>query len=301
MKIDSSHMERLIPEAREMVLRPDDERLKFIQIEKWTPYPEADRILERMESLFNSPARYRPLCMLLVGEPNNGKTSLVRRFCSLHPKSDGWGDDPPYPVMYVQAPPVPDERRFYDSILSTLLAPFRHRDAASEKLASIKYYFGKIGMRMLIVDEIHNIMSGSPAKQRAFLTATKDLSSAMQMPVVLVGTKEALTMMTTNEQLSSRFRPERLPKWKPGLDFLNLLASLECALPLKLPSNLASPELGPAIYDLSEGIIGEVTALITEAASIAIRTGTERITMEVIRAVNLLPPSKRLANAALEE
>lgn len=300
MKSDAGHLERLIPEAREMVSRPDGDRLNFIQIDRWIPYPEADRILGRMENLFNAPERYRTSSMLLVGEPNNGKTSLVRRFCSLHPKSDGWSDDPPYPVMYVQAPPVPDERRFYDSILGTLLVPFRHRDAPSEKLASISYYFEKIGTRMLIVDEIHNILSGSPAKQRAFLNALKNLSNQMQLPLVLVGTKEALTMLTTDEQLSSRFRPERLPKWVRGVNFLNLLANLESTLPLKLPSNLASPELAPVLFDLSEGLIGEVAALVSEAAAIAIRSGTERVSVKEIKAASVLPPSKRLANAAVD-
>jgi hypothetical protein len=300
MKSDSKHLEKLIPEAREMLLGTDEDRLLFIQIERWTPYPQADNILDRMESLFNAPERYRTSSMMLVGEPNNGKTSLVRRFCSLHPKSDGWSDDPPYPVMYVQAPPVPDERRFYDSILGTLLVPFRHRDAPSEKLATISYYFNKLGTRMLIVDEIHNILSGSPAKQRAFLNALKNLSNHMQIPLVLVGTKEALTMLNTDEQLSSRFRPEKLPKWKPEMPFLNLLANLESTLPLKLPSNLASPELAPALYDMSEGIIGEVATLISEAAGIAIKNGSERIGMEEIKAANVLPPSKRLADAALE-
>lgn len=300
MKSDAGHLERLMPEAREIVSRSDVDRLQFIQIDRWIPYPEADRILERMESLFNAPERYRTSSMLLVGEPNNGKTSLVRRFCSLHPLSDGWGDEPPYPVMYVQAPPVPDERRFYDSILGTLSVPFRHRDAPSEKLASISYYFDKIGTRLLIIDEIHNILSGSPAKQRAFLNALKNLSNQMQLPLVLVGTKEALTMLTTDEQLSSRFRPERLPKWTRGLNFLNLLANLESTLPLKLPSNLASPELAPVLFDLSEGIIGEVAALVSESAAIAIKTGCERISMKEIKTANVLPPSKRLADAAME-
>lgn len=298
--MSEDYLERLIPEARKLVSSSNDERLRFIQIERWTPYPQADHILEKMESLFNAPERYRTASMMLVGEPNNGKTSLVRRFCSLHPKSDGWGDEPPYPVMYAQAPPVPDERRFYDSILGTLLVPFRHRDAPSEKLASISYYFEKIGTRMLIVDEIHNILSGSPAKQRAFLNALKNLSNQMQLPLVLVGTKEALTMLTTDEQLSSRFRPEKLPKWKEGVNFLNLLANLESTLPLKLSSNLASQELAPVLFDLSEGIIGEVATLVAAAATIAIKTGSERIGLKEIKAVDILPPSKRLADAAME-
>lgn len=300
-RIDRDHAEKLIPEAREHLECPVDERLKFIQLDRWVAYPRAAQILERMETLFSSPKKHRMPGLLVVGEPNNGKTSLVQRFCALHPKNDGWSDAPPYPVMYVQAPSGPDERQFYDSILSTLLVPFRYRDAVSEKLDSIAYYFNKIGTRMLIVDEIHNILSGSSLKQRAFLNALKNLSNRMQIPLVLVGTKEALAAISIDAQFSSRFRPERLHKWKPDQNFVNMLANMERTLPLSLPSNLATPELAPAIYDLSGGILGELSSLLSGAAATAIKTGTERITLKELKMTEKLPPTERLSYAAVED
>lgn len=301
MKINRKPVERLIPEAQEMLGRTDEERLEFIQMERWIAYPTANKVLDQMETLFNYPKRHRMPGMLIVGEPNNGKTSLVQRFCALHPKSDGWDDSPPYPVMYVQAPSGPDERQFYDSILRTLLVPFRYRDAPSEKLDSISYYFNKIGTKMLIVDEIHNILSGSSLKQRAFLNALKNLSNMMQIPLVLVGTKEALAAISIDEQFSSRFRPEKLHKWKPDQDFVNMLANMERTLPLAQPSNLATPELAPVIFELSGGILGELATLLTGAAVLAVKTGTERISLKELKKTEKLPPSERLSYAALDD
>lgn len=300
-RIDKAHAERLIPDAREMLERSQDERLKFVQMERWIAYPRANQVLERMEALFNSPKKHRMPGLLIIGEPNNGKTSLVQRFCALHPKTDGWDDSPPYPVMYVQAPSGPDERQFYDSILGTLLVPFRYRDAPSEKLDSISYYFNKIGTRMLIVDEIHNILSGSSLKQRGFLNALKNLSNMMQIPLVLVGTKEALAAISIDAQFSSRFRPEKLHKWKTDQDFVNMLANLERTLPLAQPSNLATMELAPAIFDLSGGILGEMAALLSSAAAIAIKTASERISLKELSMAEKLPPSERLSYAAIED
>jgi len=300
-KINWTHAEKLIPEAREVLEQTDDERIRFIQMERWIAYPRANQILEKMEDLFNSPKKHRMPGLLIVGEPNNGKTSLVQRFCSLHPLSDGWDEKPPYPVMYVLAPSGPDERQFYDSILRTLLVPFRYRDSPSEKLDSISYYFNKIGTRMLIVDEIHNILSGSSLKQRAFLNAMKNLSNLMQIPLVLVGTKEALAALSIDAQFSSRFRPEKLHKWKTDQDFVNMLANMERTLPLALPSNLATPELAPMIYDLSGGLIGELTLLLSGAATIAIRTGSERISIKELKMTEKLPPAERLSYAAVDD
>ena len=300
-KIDFEHAGRLIPDTRAVLEQSDEERLRFIQMERWIAYPRADQVLEKMESLYNSPKKHRMPGMLVVGEPNNGKTSLVRRFCSLHPLSDGWSDAPPYPVMYVQAPSGPDERQFYDSILRTLMAPFRYRDVPSEKLDSISYYFNKIGTRMLIVDEIHNILSGSSLKQRAFLNALKNLSNSMMITLVLVGTKEALAAISIDAQFSSRFRPERLHKWKVDQDFVNMLANMERTFPLALPSNLATPELAPTIYELSGGILGELSSLLSGAAAVAIKTGTERISLKELKMTERLPPAERLNYAAVDD
>lgn len=301
MKIDPDHAQNLIQEARETLQQPLEERLRFIQMERWIAYPKADYILERLETLINLPKKDRMPGMLIVGEPNNGKTSLVKRFCALHPKSDGWDEKPPYPVMYVQAPSGPDERQFYDSILSTLLVPFRYRDAPSEKLDSIDYYFNKIGTRILIVDEIHNILSGSVPKQRAFLNALKNLSNRMKIPLVLVGTKEALAAVSIDSQFSSRFRPERLSKWKPDKDFVSMLANMERTLPLVKPSNLATQELAPTIFELSGGILGELSSLLAGAASIAIKSGSDRISLKELKMTETLPPSERLRYATLDD
>ncbi len=299
MKIDDQHIEGLLPETREVVLKGDAERIGYLKTEKWIPYTRASQILAKLEDLFNEPVKPRMPSLLIVGESNNGKTSLVKKFERAHPKTDGL-DSNACPVIYVQAPPVPDERRFYDEIFSTLLVPFRHRDDPSLKLAMIAYYFRKIGTRMLIVDEIHNVLSGSVPKQRAFLNALKNLSNMSQMPIVLVGTKDALIATNTDMQISSRFKPMNLPQWKFNVDFVRLLASIECTLPLRKPSKLATKEIAEAIHDLSEGNIGDIFELINELAMEAIRTGSEQVTLKEIKASGYIAPSKRRGLAELE-
>jgi hypothetical protein len=64
--------------------------------------------------------------MLILGEPNNGKTALVRRFVRGHPPQESAGDVPSsIPEVVIEASPVPDERRLYRAILREVLALFR--------------------------------------------------------------------------------------------------------------------------------------------------------------------------------
>lgn len=294
-----THFDNLLPETRRMLDKSDEERITYLEGEKWIPYPLAEKILGKMSALMKAPQKARMPNLLIIGDSNNGKTSVVRKFFRDHPPTDGRMEDA-YPVVYVQAPPVPDERRFYDEILSVLMVPFRHRDAPSQKIEDIKYYFEKIGTRMLIVDEIHNVLSGSVIKQRAFMNALKNLGNKMMIPIVLVGTKDALVATSTDMQISSRFKPVRLSLWKLDRDFVQLLASIEQTLPLKKPSSLASKELAPEIQRLSEGQIGEIVSVVNEAAIMAIKTGSERITMKEIDACGFVPPSQRRTLAEME-
>lgn len=297
--IDEQHLKKLLPETREVIFKSQEERIEYLKTEKWIPYPKANKILEKLEELRVEPKRSRMPSLLLVGESHNGKTSLVKKFWRDNPPTDGI-HSAAYPVFYVQAPPVPDERRFYDEIFSTLLVPFRHRDDPSQKVEMVQYYFEKIGTQVLVVDEIHNVLSGSIAKQRAFMNALKNLGNRLMLPIVLVGTKDALMATNTDMQISSRFRPMHLPLWRMDGDFVNLLASIELTLPLKNPSPLATKEIAPEIFNLSEGYIGEIVALVSEAAIVAIETGTEHITMKEIKATGFTAPSKRRAVSELE-
>ena len=44
---------------------------------------------------------------------------------------------------------------------------------------------------MLVIDELHNILAGSPARQREFLALLRFLGNELRIPIVGVGTKEA--------------------------------------------------------------------------------------------------------------
>lgn len=79
-----------------------------------------------------------------------------------------------------------------------------------------------------------------------------------------------------------------------------LLDSLEAALPLAKSSDLSNEPLARRIFSLSEGLIGEIVTIVTKAAVVAIRSGTERISKASIDELRHVPVSKR-RNSALRE
>ena len=299
MTMDSGHVERLLPETREMVKKDNAARIFHIKEEKWIPYPRAEAILDQLEGLLKTPTQQRMESVLIIGESNNGKSSLAQEFLRRHPPSDGVHTDA-QPVVWIEAPPTPDEGRLYNNLLEYFLVPFKYKDIPSKKEHEVKYYLKELGTRLLIIDEIHNILSGPVTKQKIFMNALKSLNNSLHIPIVLMGIEEAQRAIGTDNQIISRFPPLALPKWKLDPAYVSLLASIEITLPLKKPSMLASKELAPAILDLSEGCIGDIVKLVSLAAIMAIQTGSERISATEIKKCGFTKPSKRRITADLE-
>lgn len=280
--------------AIESLVLSDADRIYRIRSERWIGYPKAKQILAKLEDLLIYPKTQRMPNLLIVGDTNNGKTMLAERFKSLHPAIDNpSGDGILAPVLLVQAPPIPDEGRFYNAILELLFAPYKSSERVDKKQFQAIKLLRYVGLKVLIIDEIHHILAGNLNRQKAFLNVIKYLGNELQISIVGVGTRDAFRALQTDPQLSNRFEPVTLPRWEMDHDFQRLLASFERMLPLKQASNLAEQELASILYAMSEGYIGELSRLLSGASALAIQSGTEQISAKLLKQVDWTPPSKR--------
>lgn len=284
----------LLQKAAEYLDRPDAERIDYIRSPRWIGYPRAQGILDQLEKLLTHPKSHRMPNLLIVGDTNNGKTMLVKRFCSRHkPQDNPKGEAAVVPVLFVQAPPVPDEGRFYNAILDLLFAPYKPGDRADRKQAQAFKLLRDVGLKMLIIDEIHHILAGTMSKQKAFLNVIKYMDNELEVPIVGVGTRDAFRAIQTDPQLSNRFDRVRLPRWGNDEDFLRLLATFERVLPLRHPSGLIDGSLADRIYAMSEGFLGEISDLLIDAAVAAVESKQERIDKRLLDNIGWVAPSDR--------
>ena len=77
-------------------------------------------------------------------------------------------------------------------------------------------------------------------KQQEFLNVIKHLSNELMIPIVGVGTRDALRAIQTDPQIANRFELIILPHWNVDEEYLRLLASYEKVLPLAKPSHFDS-------------------------------------------------------------
>lgn len=275
-------LEHLKGSVREAALLTPQERIEFIRKDRWIGYAAAKDILSKVQDLVNHPRNLRMPCRLIVGDPDNGKTMLLQECMRRHPKAVSESDETRLPVLVFETPPDADEGRLYSAILTAMRIAHRE-DAPPEKLLS-KVIDGveSLGVCVLMADELHNMLHGSPASQRQFLASLKSLLNLLRRPLVAAGTRDAVRALATDTQFVTRFEQLALPRWGVNMEARRLLASIEQMMPLAEPSNLAGKELGETIILGGGGTIGGIVKLAKKSAIAAIKSGAERVTRKIV-------------------
>ena len=114
----------------------------------------------------------------------------------------------------------------------------QRRDPASQAAA-----IGHELPRMMIVDEVHHLLAGTVREQRQSLNQLKFLSNELRMPVVALGTSEALYAMQADPQIASRFEPFALPRWRESTGLREFVVGFGRLLPLHSPSPFGDKDM----------------------------------------------------------
>ncbi|MFK3822218.1 TniB family NTP-binding protein [Pseudomonas yamanorum] len=276
---------------KEVMLKTDLERLDFLEESRWIEYQAATKLRAILDGLLRVPDRTRMPNLLVVGQSNSGKTSVVMRFKNTT-GTPYVSDDAVSvrPVIYIEIH-KPDERELYSAILREFWAPHNPAAVLSKLRDQALHLMRKARTRMLIVDEIHTANNGTPRKAMDVMNEIKMLSNTLHIPLVLVGTRTALQLLMLDPQYTSRFEVVALPEWTANADLQRFLKSFESVLPLKKPSRLFSPELTPVIHRISGGNTGNIEYLLRECAKEAIRTGSEVIDRSLLEKNSWMRPT----------
>jgi hypothetical protein len=288
--LDLSHLH---PAARQIARLPAGERLQYARADRWIGYTRATEALGRLEALFTWPARQRMPNLLLTGPTNNGKSMIIEKFRRSHPPVSH-PDREKIPVLVVQMPSDPSVGRFYTALLASAGAPMR---AGNSRLADLEQLALRVlrvaAVRVLVIDELHNVLSGRGDRRREFLNLLRFLGNELRIPLVGVGTREAYLAIRADDQLENRFAPFILPRWEADAEACSLLASFAASFPLRQVSQIATTEMAAYLLTRSEGTIGELALLLTEAAVAAIESGEEAIRQRTLLMADYAGPTER--------
>lgn len=282
---DPSSPPHLAPGAAALLDLPEELRIRAIRTERWVGFARARRVLELLQGLRDNPPSTRPPGLAIFAHSGMGKTMLVEKFRR---------DNPPtvHPVHGLESTSVlgitltsrPSERRIYAQLLTALDIGVDQRSATLADLETRTVRLLKqVDVRVLVFDEVHNLLAGSPREQRVMLQLFRFLSNELKASLVCLGVADAREAIAGDTQLARRLDQLALPRWKADEEFQALLAALLRSLPLQRASSLSAQSVRH-LARVSDGITAKVFAMINDLALDAIRTGVERITDEAVEA-----------------
>jgi replication-associated recombination protein RarA len=284
MTLDLSHL--TVP-TRELACNDAKARILSVQTARWVAYPRAGIAIEELERRFHYPTCARMPCMLLYGDSGMGKSMILEKMERQHPSSyDERKGITKRPIVIVQMPSSPDERRFYTRILEVLGAPYSVRDQIGALEGRVIHLLKQLGTQLLFIDEVHHLLAGSHREQRRALNLLKFLTNELKIVIVAVGTSDAFHALQTDVQVASRFEPLLIPRWTETDAFRAFVVAYGKLLPLRKSSPFGDPEMIRALIKQSDGITGRVTWLLGGAAEIAIQDGSEFIDSATVMRVS---------------
>lgn len=299
--------EHLQVKARELLELSPCERQLYMNKPLWIDYLGAQQVLDRLEELIELPRSHRMPNMLVIGPTNNGKTMIKRKFCKIYEDTvvydyhcskeiqAHYGKELLEKfVVCMDMPAYPTFKMFLLALCEGFEQAERYNDLSVPILNQEVYrILRKIRVRMLFIDELHNMLASPHRQQLEFLNLIRHIGNELEIPIICLGTKDAYLGIRTDPQLENRFEPFLLPRWKAGIEFNNLLESFISVLPLEYYSDLTDPKIANWLLAKSGGVLGELANILKLAAKRAIRLGREQIDLELLMELPYTGPNER--------
>jgi hypothetical protein len=274
MSHEHSH---LAPSAAILLSRTHSDRIAAIREERWITYPRARRSLELLGELLDRPRTTRMPSLAIYADSGMGKTMLMERFRRAHPAVYDRAERRLIsPVLTLQMVSHATERRFYGQLLAAIGVPFVARATVLEMEIQALRNLRRMEVRLLMLDEVHNILAGSAKEQRILLNMLRYISNELQISLVCLGISEAREAIGGDVQLARRFEELTLPRWHGDEEFQELVICILRHLPLKLASQISARALRQ-VLQVTEGVTARVFRMFNDLAVAAIQDGTEGI------------------------
>jgi Bacterial TniB protein len=144
--------------------------------------------------------------------------------------------------------------------------------------------------RVIIFDQVDHVSHLTAKWQLIVMDWIKWVSSSTGANVIAAGTEYAEELVKLGPQFESRFMVMQLPLWTAGQPFGTFLGAYERSLPLRRPSGLSDLRMQRKILNetramhIAFGATDGVVRILKDAAIAAIRTGAEKISVDLLSA-----------------
>lgn len=278
-------------ETQEIKFASRSERIVAVQRELIICHTRFEKALNHVLWMVKEQPRSRAPGLIVTGPTASGKTTfglqVVRAYAQMPPTS--LVDNLPPCAVMISLTALATTRAVYGRILASTNAPVNGHQRLADRELVVESTLRRINCRLLVLDEIQDILGGSVREQQRVRDAIKHLMNDLRLPILALGTETSANAFDSDLHLRARFQVIKFGIWKFDNELMNLLASMETKLPLQGNINLRSAEIVNRILEISEGRLGLIVEVVRNAAIEAIATGKETITVDMLRPLSDVP------------
>ena len=284
-------LNHLDDDARKLMDLTKEQRAQHMILDRFITHERLSPILEHAKFLRFAPIQSRASGLVVYGPPGSGKTMLARSILRRHGRQTATPvSASTRPTLMISMTGAREANILFNRLLTALDCPQSTHSTGADRERLTLRLCKAADVRMIIVDEIQDILSSTARQQRIALDTVKFLMNELSVPILVLGTLAAKQAMEVDAHLNARFKYRELPTWKADSFLGNFLDTLEMRLPLAKRSALSSPTLMKELVKVSDGVLHGIVQTTCYAAAHAVEDGTERITKELIEYASYYPP-----------
>ncbi|WAJ26711.1 AAA family ATPase [Antarcticirhabdus aurantiaca] len=196
------------------------------------------------------------------------------------------------PVIKVAVDSMPSYKALFDDVLTAVLGMRPPRSMTTTQMkAALSRQLAAQKTRLLVFDEVQHIAEHrGPEGIYKAADVFKELMKTAGVQIVLVGLEHAEEIRSVNDQLGAmtiqvhRIEPYAAPTDEHD-EFVKLLRGLEGEMPFDESSDIGSIDVAQRIHAHTDGFVGRIAHLLTDAVEHAIETGLDRVDRAVLASV----------------
>ncbi len=257
----------------------------------FVPNPGQNSILLELCKLVDAPSSSRPVNIVLIAEPNFGKSETLKYFeRKVNPEFSYTKETTEIPVVRVSMVDVQDAVGLLRTTLSSIGIRYSVRDPLDELWRRLKLHVGPLMLRVFVFDDAHAAAELREARQKELLKTFRRFGGITQRPIALAGAETLRSFIDSDREYRTRFIPLSIPAIASKSDLQRFLKGFDERLGLDPTSNLSHADTVALVHELVGLELGAVCLLIKHAAQTAIRNGSVCITPQLLKdAVQTVP------------
>ena len=286
----------------------DEQALRINESQKDIKIEHAlfEESMQKMSLVLSTAGNSKPKGLIIIGDSDSGKSTLLRAFCKKledeeerfysGKKSVYESSETPMehysvkPAFMFSIPSGSTVNGILERALKLNGIPIKNRMTLTQLENLLYDRLRELKTRVILIDEFQDIARIGYRQQDDILKVIKEMTNNLSIPIIAAGTRASEPIIESDEQIYTRLRKIYLHPFEADHNFRDFLTAYgEKRINLQHKVDFYDSELAGKIHSRTNGLVGQVTQLLSMAVKHAILTKSERITVKTLEEIPFVP------------